>query len=235
MISAFIERWRLKTQTFHLLFGECTITLQDVAYQMRFSLDGEAVSGCLTNFENFIKDGRPAWECCQELFDELLPLNKLKLGFSRIGMVISTHVLGGQQKCHQLGRSFSAAIELDFLAVSHSEATRWEAYLPTNDGKEQILIQYRLALDRLGGRDIVWELYTALDILVVVHPEILMEERFDRVVPQLGSVQHVPEPALNIDWLYIKDGRGGDRPVCGVLRLVAPSGAQDSVAGSRIR
>ncbi|RYR62737.1 hypothetical protein Ahy_A04g020470 [Arachis hypogaea] len=88
---------------------------------------------------------------------------------------------------------------------------KWEAYLPTNDGKEQILIQYRLALDRLGGRDIVWELYTALDILVVVHPEILMEERFDRVVPQLGSVQHVPEPALNIDWLYIKDGRGGDR------------------------
>ncbi|QHO07083.1 uncharacterized protein DS421_14g460450 [Arachis hypogaea] len=53
---------------------------------------------------------------------------------------------------------------------------KWAAYLPTNDGNEKILIQYRLALDRLGGRDIVWEPYTALDVLAVLHPEILAEE-----------------------------------------------------------
>ncbi|QHN75675.1 uncharacterized protein DS421_19g637320 [Arachis hypogaea] len=33
----------------------------------------------------------------------------------------------------------------------------------------------------------------------------------DRVLPQLGGVQHVPQPALNIDWLHGKDGMGGER------------------------
>ncbi|RYR76860.1 hypothetical protein Ahy_A01g001386 isoform A [Arachis hypogaea] len=33
------------------------------------------------------------------------------------------HVLGDEQKCHQLGRSSPAVIELDLIAVSLSEAT----------------------------------------------------------------------------------------------------------------
>ncbi|RYR55212.1 hypothetical protein Ahy_A06g030461 [Arachis hypogaea] len=104
---------------------------------------------------------------------------------------------------------------------------RWSTYLPPNDGKEQRVINYRLVLDRLTARDIVWEPYSALDVLTVVHPEILREERcrlwraitsliyfahqVDRVVPQLGGVQHLPEGTLNINWLHAKDGWGGDR------------------------
>ncbi|RYR25504.1 hypothetical protein Ahy_B02g059300 [Arachis hypogaea] len=118
-----------------------------------------------------------------------------------------------------------------FEAFSFPLASRWSAYLPPNDGKEQRVIRYRLALDRLTARDIVWEPYSALDVLAVVHPEILIEEhsrlwravtsliyfaviewhQVDRVVPQLGGVQHIPEDALNVDWLHAKDGRGGDR------------------------
>ncbi|RYR15206.1 hypothetical protein Ahy_B04g071931 [Arachis hypogaea] len=118
-----------------------------------------------------------------------------------------------------------------FEVLSFPLASRWSAYLPTNDGKEQRVINYRLALDRLTARDIVWEPYSALDILAVVHPEILTEEhcriwravttliyfvviewdQVDRIVPQLGRVQHIPEDALNIDWLHAKDGRGGDK------------------------
>ncbi|RYR67942.1 hypothetical protein Ahy_A03g014415 [Arachis hypogaea] len=77
----------------------------------------------------------------------------------------------------------------------------------------------------------VWETYAVLDVLVVVHPKILIEEycrlwwvvtslmyfamiewhQVDRVVSQLDDVQHVPEPSLNIDGLHAKNGRGGDR------------------------
>ncbi|KAK5772736.1 hypothetical protein PVK06_049030 [Gossypium arboreum] len=44
LISALIERWRLKTYTFHLLCGECTITLEDERLQLRLSVDGSALT-----------------------------------------------------------------------------------------------------------------------------------------------------------------------------------------------
>ncbi|RYR04829.1 hypothetical protein Ahy_B06g084610 [Arachis hypogaea] len=59
-------------------FGECTVTLQDVAYQLGLPIDGEAVSGCLTDFKNLMENGRPAWEWFRELFGEISPPNKVK-------------------------------------------------------------------------------------------------------------------------------------------------------------
>ncbi|MBA0611934.1 hypothetical protein Godav_012584, partial [Gossypium davidsonii] len=37
LISAFVERWRPETHTFHLLCEECTITLEDVQLQLGLS------------------------------------------------------------------------------------------------------------------------------------------------------------------------------------------------------
>ncbi|XP_040954776.1 protein MAIN-LIKE 1-like [Gossypium hirsutum] len=45
LISALVERWRPETHTFHLPCGEVSITLQDVAVQLRLSINGEAVIG----------------------------------------------------------------------------------------------------------------------------------------------------------------------------------------------
>ncbi|RYR01971.1 hypothetical protein Ahy_B06g080834 [Arachis hypogaea] len=42
---AFVERWRPETHTFHLPWGECTITVEDVAMQLGLPIDGEPVSG----------------------------------------------------------------------------------------------------------------------------------------------------------------------------------------------
>ena len=43
LVTVLVERWRLKTHTFHLLEGECTVTLQDVAVQTGLRIDGEPV------------------------------------------------------------------------------------------------------------------------------------------------------------------------------------------------
>ena len=45
LITAFVERWHLKTHTFHLPHGEMTITLQYVEVIMGLPIEGEAMVG----------------------------------------------------------------------------------------------------------------------------------------------------------------------------------------------
>ncbi|QHN80431.1 uncharacterized protein DS421_20g678100 [Arachis hypogaea] len=263
-------------------FGECTITLQDVAYQLGLPVDGQAISGCMTDFHIHIEGARPAWEWFEELFGELPPPDKRKLytvhftwfhdrfrvlpadaseetvciyARAYIMMLLSTQLFMDKSanrvhlrwlpfvaRLDDMGSYSWGAAALAWLyrcmcRVANRNVTnlagplQWATYLPSSDGKKRRIIQYRLALDRLTHRDIVWEPYGSLDVLAVIHPEILTEEhsrlwravtsliyfaviewhQVDRVFPQLGGVQHLPEPALNIEYLHSKDGRGGDR------------------------
>ncbi|CAI0429311.1 unnamed protein product [Linum tenue] len=43
LITALVERWRPETSTFHLPFGEVTITLEDVVTLSGLAIDGDAV------------------------------------------------------------------------------------------------------------------------------------------------------------------------------------------------
>ncbi|KAG9446974.1 hypothetical protein H6P81_013102 [Aristolochia fimbriata] len=45
LITALVERWRSKTNTFYLANGEMTITLEDVAVLLGLRVDGDAVTG----------------------------------------------------------------------------------------------------------------------------------------------------------------------------------------------
>ena len=48
LISALVERWRLKTHTFHIPHGEMSITLQDVEVIYGLSIEGEVLVGPTT-------------------------------------------------------------------------------------------------------------------------------------------------------------------------------------------
>ncbi|RYR63195.1 hypothetical protein Ahy_A04g020989 [Arachis hypogaea] len=50
----------------------------DEVYQFGLPVDGLSISGCLTDFEKFMEEGKPAWEWFEELFGEFPPQNKVK-------------------------------------------------------------------------------------------------------------------------------------------------------------
>ncbi|RYQ91735.1 hypothetical protein Ahy_B09g097749 isoform D [Arachis hypogaea] len=121
--------------------------------------------------------------------------------------------------------------DLDRYSWGSTALAWWATYLPRNDAGNQRVVSARLSLDRLRFCDFVWEPYSSPKVDAVGHPEILVDEyhrlwtavtsliyfaviewhQVDRVVSQFGGVQHLPQLALNIDWLHAKDGRGGDR------------------------
>ncbi|RYR38945.1 hypothetical protein Ahy_A09g044299 [Arachis hypogaea] len=255
LVSAFVERWRPETHTFHMSFGECTITLQDVAYQLGLPVDGRYVSGCLSEFHIYIEVGRPAWVWFQELLGVIPPpsqVQKYAVNCSwfqetfgecpedadddtvrRYARAYIMMLLGTQLFADKSGNR----IHIRWLPPAGYEelswplASRWSGYNPSGSEKGRRVQMWRLRIDRLQDREFIWMPYSSPDVLQVVHPEVLEPRhmalwrsvtaliyfaviewhQIDRVLPQFGGVQPPPHPALNIDFLMSKDGRGGNR------------------------
>ncbi|XP_029153305.1 serine/threonine-protein phosphatase 7 long form homolog [Arachis hypogaea] len=290
-------------------FGECTITLQDVAYQLGLPVDGRYVSGCLTDFHVYIEGGRPAWQWFHELLGVLPPANQIQKfavnctwfqetfgecpegadeetvrRFARayIMMLLGTQLFADKSgnRIHIRWLPFVAWLEEMGGYSWGSAALAWlyrcmcrvaNRHVVKLAGPLQLLqswIFWRFPSFRPAGYDAFsWPLcgqdtilglarrdlgsdgstedrlvtcsgfhmdalpYSTPDVLQVVHPEVLEPRhtmlwrcvtsliyftvvewhQVDRVLPQFGGVQPPPHPALNIDFLMSKDGRGGDR------------------------
>ncbi|RYR12615.1 hypothetical protein Ahy_B04g070074 isoform A [Arachis hypogaea] len=249
LVSAFVERWRPETHTFHMPFGECTITLQDVAYQLGLPVDGHYVSGCLTDFHLCIEGGRPALGADKETVRRfarayMMMLLGTQLFADKSGNRIHIRWLPYVARLEEMGGYSWGSAALAWLyrcmcRVANRHVVKWSGYNPGISNKGPRVQMARLKIDLLQPRDFIWMPYSALDVIQVVHPEVLEPRhtmlwrcvtsliyfavvewhQVDRVLPQFGGVQPPPRPALNIDFLMSKDGRGGDQCADHILQF----------------
>ncbi|RYR61871.1 hypothetical protein Ahy_A04g019108 [Arachis hypogaea] len=277
LVSPFVERWRPKTHTFHIPFGECTITLQDVAYQL--GLVVEALCQRLPYRFPYVYRGWTSrlgvvrgvsWsDSSSEPGSEVR--SKLHLLFTdKSGNCIHIRWLPYVARLEEMGsyswgsaalawlyrcmcrvanrhvvklagplqllrfwifRHFPKFRPAGYDTCSWPLASRWSGYSPSYSEKGPRVQSTRLKIDMLQPRNFIWMPYSSPEVLQVVHKEVLEPRHMavwrsvtsliyftvvewhqvDMVLPQFGGVQPLPRPALNIDFLMSKDGRGGDR------------------------
>ncbi|RYR12994.1 hypothetical protein Ahy_B04g070227 isoform C [Arachis hypogaea] len=248
LVSAFVERWRPKTHTFHMPFGECTITLQDVAYQLGLPVDGRYTFGECPEGADEDTVRRYARAYIMMLLGTQLFADKSgnRVQIRWLPFVARLEEMGTYSwgsaalawlyrcMCRVANRNvikFPRFRPAGFETFSWPLASRWSGYIPSSSEKGPRVQTWKLWIDRLQDREFTWMPYSSPDVLQVVHPEVLEPRHMvlwrsvtsliyfaviewhqvDRVLPQFGGVQPRPQAALNIDFLMLKNGRGGDR------------------------
>ena len=61
LISALVERWKPECHTFHFPYGECTVTLEDVALRLGLPINGLVVTGTTDLNVQLLQDMCEAW------------------------------------------------------------------------------------------------------------------------------------------------------------------------------
>ncbi|RYR32134.1 hypothetical protein Ahy_B01g057119 [Arachis hypogaea] len=97
---------------------------------------------------------------------------------------------------------------------------RWHrGYQPTLNEKGLRVAHWRLRIDLLQIKNFTWMPYSALEpphmmlrraVTALIYFVVIKWHQVDRVLPQLGRVQHRPRVALDIYFLMSKDDRVGD-------------------------
>ncbi|CAN1841306.1 Protein MAIN-LIKE 2 [Linum perenne] len=189
MVTALIERWRPETNTFHLVPGEATITLEDV----------EVLTGLPTTGRPLIvsPDERPVSEICEEWLGVQPPANVIQRRTVRVAwvkMLFDRLPDGATAEVHLLQLIGDPRVASTYSWGSAVLAWLYK-WMPYADRTEEF------ALDG----DTLWRSVTPLlciDCIAWHHP--------DRCIRQFGFDQRVPqdpEPAGHVKGLLAADFR----------------------------
>ncbi|XP_027362826.1 serine/threonine-protein phosphatase 7 long form homolog [Abrus precatorius] len=191
LISALVECWRPESHTFHLPYGECTITLEDVVFQLGLRVDGFPFTdtfGALphnADEETIIRYTRAYIMIL--LGGVLFPDKSVKYNVTEIAGCLPLLQSWAWYKIPQLAPRHH-------LPLIFPLALRWMSY----NNNEVRNVTPRFVYDEVDVSASV----TALIQFVVIE-----WHHADHVVRQFGRAQHIPIIPINIDRLHAKDGR----------------------------
>nr|KYP69594.1 Serine/threonine protein phosphatase 7 long form isogeny [Cajanus cajan] len=198
LISALVERWRPETHTFHMPFGECTITLEDVAMLLGLKISGAPITGYatmdwaalvqrllgMTPPESVLVGGRLRMSWIDRHFSDVSEHVHSQEQLERYTRAFILRMIGG----YLLTDHSSSFVSLRYLALledldacghmswgscvlanMYRELCVWNRALhKPKEEKKDKIVKYRKYFDRLKRGDFVWQPY--LELLPTLPP-----------------------------------------------------------------
>ncbi|GFS35190.1 hypothetical protein Acr_00g0038310 [Actinidia rufa] len=213
LITAFVERWRPETHTFHLPIGEASITLQDVAILLGLPIDGAPI----THPQTFVTV-RECQDICMHAFGVIPPAEDIDRGRLRMSWlrrtfdVLPEHADDVSVQRH--ARAYILRLIGGILFTDYSQTLVRVAYLPflldldaagaCSWGSAVLAMLYRsmCRATKIGQRQIVG----ALLLL-----QIWAYERFPRICPYRVDDHTTGQQPLLIGGLQFPGGPWGAR------------------------
>ncbi|RYR04690.1 hypothetical protein Ahy_B06g084471 [Arachis hypogaea] len=155
IVSAFVERWRPETHTFHIPFRECTITLQDVAYQLELPMDGHYEFLGVIPPPSQVQKYAVNYSWFQETFGEC-PNGADEETVRRFARAYIMMLLAGPLQLLQswIFWRFPRFRPAGYDTFSWPLASRWSGYNPSGSEKGPRVQMWRLRIDMLQDREV---------------------------------------------------------------------------------